>query len=505
MCVFLPEKGETRLSHMQSMNLVGFDARMDTRGPSMRLGLALLAFLLAGSKAALGWACGPQPACAVVRPESVVFVGRFLDPGAEWSVGRPERPARLEVVEQFAGLDAGEDEVRIEGILPWINPTGLWLISAVRKKDSRTIQIDICGNTGPLTERQEELDYLQRRSRGETISRISGSVEVFGEPLGGVEVVAVTPSGIEYRTTTDALGDYELTHVAPGEHSMHLELSDSQTELYRPVPPNPWEDIELPGDRAELGVAQGSCAYASFALAHDGEISGRLFEVNGDPAGGVPVQLRSVADRAGLWRDKSLETDSSGTFRFVGVNPGRYRLGVNINKYDRRAPYRTTYYPDVASEDEAQVVQLGEAEKVEGLELKLPPRHAERRIEITVVDTEGRPIEGASIANAPTGDHADAYHSLGSSQQTDSNGQITLKAAAGLRYAIAALKRAGEGELLASSGLVIPPGKQGLRLRLVLNHDSAKIDCGDDVLINDGISAGTLDCGKLPVERDPKP
>ena len=467
----------------------------------MRLGLAFAAFLALGVRIGWGTQCGPQPACAVVRPGSVVFVGRFLDPGVEVSVG-PERPARLEVVEQFAGLDPDEREVRIEGILPWINPQGLWLITAVRTKDSRAIQIDICGNIGPLAEHQEEIDYLRRRSRGETVTLIRGSVEVFGGPISGVEVVATAAGGLEYRATTGAGGKYELSYVAPGDYSIQLDLSEAQADLYRPAPPDPFQGIELPGDRAELGVAQGSCAGAYFDLDHNGEVSGRLLEVDGQPAGGVPVQLRSVEGEFGVRHNRSVESDREGGFRFVGVNPGRYRFGVNIDKFDRRAPYRVTYYPKGTTVDDARILEIGEAEKVQGLELTLPPRHGPRFIEITVVDQDGNPVEGAQIADAPTGHNRDAYYLLGSSQETDSNGRVELRAATGMRYAIAALKTTDDGELLASRGLVIPPGEWGLTLRLVLNHDSAKIDCGPDVLIDDGISRGTPNCGKLPLERN---
>jgi len=472
------------------------------RESEMRLAATVLTLLLGVGGTAWSTQCGPQPACAVVYPGSVVFVGRFLDPGVEWSMGQ-ERPARLEVVEHFAGPDLGEEEIRIEGILPWINPKGLWLISAVRKKDSRAIQIDICGNTGPLAEHQEELDYLRRRRRGETATLISGSVEVFNEPIGGVEVVASGTDGLEYRTMSNSLGEYEFSHVAPGDYSMRLELSDPQSKLYRPIPPVSWEDIELAGDLARLGVARGSCAYASFALAHDGEISGRLFEENGDSASGVSVQLRSAEEEVYLQRDKSVESDREGSFRFVGVNSGEYRLGVNINKFDRRGLYRTTYYPDVAAQDEAQVIEVGKAEKVRGLELHLPPRRAERMIKITVVDPEGHPVEGARIVDAPTGVHSDAYYSVRPTQKTDAQGRAETTVAAGFRYAIVALRRPNftEEEPIASRGLVIPPGRKPVSVRLVMDRDAADIDCGDDMFLDDAIARGTATCDNLPAEE----
>lgn len=472
----------------------------------MLLAVTVLTLFLGVGGTAWGTQCGPQPACAVVRPESVVFVGRFLDPGSEWSAGRPERPARLEVVEDFAGLDPDEDEVRIEGILPWINPQGLWLITAVRKKENRAFRIDFCGNTGPLTDHQEELDYLRRRSRGETITRISGSVEVFGEPLGGVEVIATTPGGLEYRTTSNAQGDYELTHVAPGEYSMRLELSETQGKLYHPAHPNPWEGIELPGDQAEPEVAPGSCAGVFFELDHNGEVSGRLLEDNGEPASRVPVQLVSAEDVTDVWVARSGVSDIDGSFRLAGVNPGRYWLGVNINRYDeynRSAPYRAIYHPGVATEEEAQVIEITEAEKVQGLELKLPPRRTPRFIEITVVGPDGTPIEGANIADAPTGDHDDAYYSVSSTAKTDSEGRIEIKAAAGLRYAIVALKgpEGANGQIVNSRGLVIPPGVKPLTILLTMERGAAAIDCGDDSFLDDTTAGGTATCDKLPAEE----
>lgn len=473
----------------------------------MRIGIAILSLLLIVSGVVWGYQCGPQPACAVVYPGSVVFVGKFLDPGVEWSMGS-ERPARLVVVEHFAGLDAGEDEVRIEGILPWIDPTGLWLISAVRKKDNPALQIDICGNTGPLADHQEELDYLRRRGRGETATRIFGSVRAFFDPLDGVEVVATAPGGHEYRTTSNSRADYDLAHVAPGEYSMRLELSNSQRQYYRPVTPYRWAEVDLPGDRAEVNVARGSCVSSDFVLDHDGEVSGRLIGDDDGPAEGVEVNLVQTEDDKLRDRDQTVVSGVEGIFRFLGVNPGRYRLGVNIRAYVQTGPYPPTYYSGESNQLEAQVVEVNRAEKVGGLEIRLPPRRAERIILVTVVDSDGNPVEGASIADAPTGSgRVRDYNSLRAAQTTDASGRVTLVAASGVRYALFAAKQTDHSDLslLASRAVVIPPGKQTSTIRLVMDLDldleMVDIHCEDEILLDDSSAVSTATCDKLPIEQ----
>jgi hypothetical protein len=442
--------------------------------------------------------CGPQPPCSVVRPDTVVFVGNVLDPGVDPSLGR-ERPAVLEVVEPFAGLDPKTRFVEIVGIKPWEKVQGLWLVTAVRLEGGQQMQIDFCGNLGPVDTMQAELDYLRRRARGEAPTRIYGSAQVFFDGAAGFEIVAKSDGG-EYRTRTRPDGTFEFPSVLPGVYELRLVIPPAERHLYRPVPPDRWEGIEQPGDRNEVEVLPGTCAGSGFELDYNGSVSGTAIHEDGEPAADIALQLDPVDDDKLSRRRRTVKTDAQGQFTFEGVNPGRYRLGVNILPYPRNEPYPVTYFPKGSEAPYAEVLSLAKLQSIDSLRFVLPNPMGRRTIDVVVVDSKGEPVQGANLANVPaTREH---FHDLPTSSKTDDKGRISIQAVAAVRYAFMAGKggpKAGD-EILSSGAVVIPPGTQPVSVRLTLEEDpdSVSIHCEWDAVQETLIAEKSRYCEVVP-------
>jgi hypothetical protein len=104
--------------------------------------------------------------------------------------------------------------------------------------------------------------------------------------------------------------------------------------------------------------------------------------------------------------------------------PGRYVLGVYLNdaaKTKDEYPVPRTYFPagDAAS---ARVIALGDAQRVSGLEFRLPPRLVVRSVVGTVVWPDGKPVARAEvrIKDAESGD------SVSWRVETDAQGRFTV-------------------------------------------------------------------------------
>jgi hypothetical protein len=96
----------------------------------------------------------------------------------------------------------------------------------------------------------------------------------------------------------------------------------------------------------------------------------------------------------GLWA----LADQEGRYELKGIPPGRYLLGFGLgSEPDARAPFPRTYYPGVARAAEATAIEVGPGQRLSVYDLRLPPRRADRSVEVSVVWPDGRPVEDAML------------------------------------------------------------------------------------------------------------
>ena len=100
------------------------------------------------------------------------------------------------------------------------------------------------------------------------------------------------------------------------------------------VSATPPEDVNLlMAERSNIGVGAGETTTVKLTLKPGGKIAGTLEDPNGTPIHGAQVTLTSSAsDRRRAWgrQIRPVTTDERGSYRFVGLQEGPYRLQVRI-------------------------------------------------------------------------------------------------------------------------------------------------------------------------------
>jgi len=124
-----------------------------------------------------------------------------------------------------------------------------------------------------------------------------------------------------------------------------------------------------------------------------GTIAGVLLDTEGKPAGKQWVYAEAVADEEYTQYEQA---DQNGRFS-IKVRPGRYTLGVNIvSPPSPDTPFPATYYPQAASRDGAQTIDVRSRQTVK-LTVRLSPRLPEQRVAVKVQWDAGEPAVTAWV------------------------------------------------------------------------------------------------------------
>jgi hypothetical protein len=100
-----------------------------------------------------------------------------------------------------------------------------------------------------------------------------------------------------------------------------------------------------------------------------GEMSGRIRNSAGVPAAGIrvaatPVDGDGAVARASTTLSSITQTDSEGRYRLENVPPGRYRIMAGLLAFP-------SYYPGVATPDQARIVTIGAGQGVINLDFTI--------------------------------------------------------------------------------------------------------------------------------------
>jgi len=136
---------------------------------------------------------------------------------------------------------------------------------------------------------------------------------------------------------------------------------------------------------------------SDIALSRPYAITGRVLDVDGEPAARVPIVTQSIGGNG----RSDQETDDLGRFRIFGLPPGRYTIcsefigpGSMQVRSELEQPV-TTCYPSARSSDQAQPVDLKSAD-VGDIEIRLV-RTRTFTITGSVLDSTGTPAENAHV------------------------------------------------------------------------------------------------------------
>ncbi|MCP3914518.1 MAG: carboxypeptidase regulatory-like domain-containing protein [bacterium] len=271
--------------------------------------------------------------------------------------------------------------------------------------------------------------------------RVFGKVEHAGEPYTG-SLVSYYPEGSKLYerlkiASVTADGTYEMTLDAPGNYVVSVQkmggtgAQQSTIEFSEVVPPASEHEADF-----EIPV---------------GRISGRVIGPDGNGAGGARITMtvegsvRTDSFFGGHYSE--ISADAKGRYEVEGLRPGTYRLSAGgALMYNLGA---TADYGRVTRSD----LRVGENEWLQDIDLVLPKPGT---IEINVKDTEGKPVDKATIyVRDGDGRMLEPFSVI----QTDGAGNCTYGGVAPGRYTVTA-RTVGHASV-ESATITVPDGGEG--------------------------------------------
>lgn len=309
--------------------------------------------------------------------------------------------------------------------------------------------------------------------------RIKGQVAATdtGAPIRRAQVRVSGPDIGTKTAMTDAEGRYEFRELPAGRFTLmatkagYVNVQYGQTRPFESGRP-----IEL-ADKQELDKADISMPRGSV-------ISGRIVDEFGEPLADVMVSALRQTWSGGRRRlvpagGRVAQTNDLGQFRMYGLPPGEYYVTATLRGVETlmmdMAPgaggpvgstpasgYAPTYFPGTSSAAEAQKITLVVGQEAQGTEFALTPVKL-ARITGTVVNSEGKPVEGAMITAVPATRGTDVgMFMMGGGARSSKDGAFTLSGVTPGDYTLQARSiqtiTSGDGDRMVFTATMGPGG-----------------------------------------------
>ena len=287
--------------------------------------------------------------------------------------------------------------------------------------EQQTIQISPGGGVGGI---QLPMGLGGPRQNKTGTGRIRGRVIASdgSGPVRRAQVRLTSPDITPKVAMTDAEGRFEFRELPASRFTMQATKSGFVSVQYGQT--RPFES----GKPIELADRQ-AMDNADIAVPRGGVISGRIVDEFGDALPDVQVTAMRQAWANGRRRlmpspGRIATTNDLGQFRIYGLPPGEYFVSASIRggalemldfelmgatpgtaaaptASAPKSGYASTYYPGTVNPAEAQRVTLASGQELTGADF---PLIAVRLARVTgiVLNSEGRPAEGALVTLAPS-------------------------------------------------------------------------------------------------------
>ncbi len=395
--------------------------------------LSIVTFLVVANQTANACFCGGGGSpCDSYGSASAVFVGTVV------SVREKERPKDVATArrEEDAGLSeygstfykfsveqpylgvAGTEVEIVTGYTTCAYPFKIgqrYLVYAHRSKTNLTTST--CTRTKPFSQADEDLAFLGTLSSAAPGATIHGRVARY-DPKKEVGIsgpdVFITIEGEENKEARpDSEGNFRVSGLRPGKYKVKLNLPDTLTTYQA---------------EKELTVADRGCASQLWYVTDNGQVTGKVIDVEGQPVARILVSLvRPDADPRTADDVRLEKTDDEGRFKFSAVARGSYVIAVNFNRFpdptDPTNAYPPSFYPGVLDQAQAEVITVSLGEKVTDRLIRVPSRRVSSVVSGQVVWEDGSPVSAAQLLLTDiTNGVKPSFHAI----QADDQGRFSI-------------------------------------------------------------------------------
>jgi len=183
---------------------------------------------------------------------------------------------------------------------------------------------------------------------------------------------------------TGADGKFSFKGLNPGAYRLVATKDGFVRQIYGQ------RVIDGPG-RAVFVTTGQTTRDASIRLTPTGTVHGRIYDENGQPATGAPVQLlRPVYNAQGkaFQSGGSAKADDRGEYRLYNVPPGRYFLLAGTPPGPARPRFSMVFYPNAGELDQASTIEVKAGAEV-SFDMGVRKQPQTYRVRGRVVDSTG--------------------------------------------------------------------------------------------------------------------
>jgi len=188
-------------------------------------------------------------------------------------------------------------------------------------------------------------------------------------------MVTLAPEGRQMEAVavrTDGNGKFEFADVTPGRYQARVQRNGYVPQIHGQRGSGPGLTITVePGQSLEK---------IDFRLERAGVLSGTVLDEDNEPIEGVEVRAMRVrfspGGRERLVTSRRASTNDLGAYRIPGLTPGMYYVqaggrgeGVRIGGATSAVGYTVTFYPGVATREEAHLLQVTSGNETSRVEL----------------------------------------------------------------------------------------------------------------------------------------
>ena len=201
------------------------------------------------------------------------------------------------------------------------------------------------------------------------------------------------------ETTTDADGRFELRGVVPSQYAVEASAPDYITRRFGQLDGGPMGiPVRVPGGPVTSDI--------DLELTRAGEVSGRVFGLDGDGLSGVEIEL--LIDRYGPGgvvpgAMAFAQTEAFGVFRVRNVPPGEYIVrayapaSMRPDPDDPSLSYVATFFPEVTEATAALPLALSPGQALFGVDFSLATVRT-RTVSGQLIDPSGSPLSTTSVS-----------------------------------------------------------------------------------------------------------
>ncbi len=266
---------------------------------------------------------------------------------------------------------------------------------------------------------------------------ISGRVTIDGKGVAGITITATTNTSswekrTSTKTTTDDDGKYQLTGLAAGQLTI-MPLAKAFVVIS--------SDTQQQAEQS-ITVADGeTITKIDFVLIRGGVVTGRITDTDGHPIIGerVNVAALDVPDSGQvmtLLDGPRNRTDDRGIYRVYGLRPGSYKVSIGQTAAAGNvaimgmggSQYSKTFYPGVAEEAKATVLEINEGTEVNNIDIMARKTGRGYSVSGRVVDAEsGQPVPNVHVVHSSLNEGTQQLGGMNfSGSQSDANGKFRL-------------------------------------------------------------------------------